>query len=195
MAFIDNQTGLMASVETFDPDRLRQAVLALRHIAGIYGLPVILTASDPSNPQGPGPVIPELTTAFPDSEVIARTAIGAWDDPGFVAAVEASKRRQLIVSGIATDAGVSFTALGAKRAGYEVFVVVDACASWSSAAHDSGLMRMTAAGIIPVSWIAVAAEIQRDWSHPNSEELAMLLQRNISRWGYIAAGDKPQQIR
>jgi hypothetical protein len=44
------------------------------------------------------------------------------------------------------------------------------------------------AGIVPVSWIAVAAELQHDWSEPNSEDLARLLQNNIARWNYIAAG-------
>ena len=40
---------------------------------------------------------------------------------------------------------------------------------------------MSAAGIVPVSWIATAAELQHDWSLPGSEDLAALLQRNISR--------------
>jgi len=190
VTFIDNQTGLMASVESIHPEHLKRGVIALRDIARIYDLPVILTASDPSNPQGPGPVIPELTDAFPNSPVFARTSIGAWDDPKFVAAIEKTNRRQLVVSGIATDAGVAFTALGARRDGYDVFVVVDACATWSEAAHDAALMRMSQVGVVPVSWVAVAAEIQRDWSHPNSEDLAMLLQRNISRWAYIVAGEK-----
>ncbi|MFL6605012.1 MAG: isochorismatase family protein [Steroidobacteraceae bacterium] len=190
MVFVDNQTGLMASVQSLHPEQLKQSMLALRDVAAIYRLPVILTASDPSNPQGPGPMVPELTRAFPQSQVIARTSIGAWEDSGFVAAVEATGRRQLIVSGIATDAGVAFTALGAKRAGYDVFVVTDASATWSEAAQSAALMRMSAVGIVPVSWVAVAAELQRDWSHPNSEDLAKLLQRNIARWNYIAAGER-----
>jgi hypothetical protein len=32
MVFIDNQTGLMASVETLHPERLKQHVLALRDV-------------------------------------------------------------------------------------------------------------------------------------------------------------------
>src|SRR3982750_3778848 len=144
MIFVDNQTGLMASAESLHPERLKQNMLALRDAAKIYRLPVILTASDPSNPQGPGPMLPELTDAFPGSKVIARTSIGAWDDAKFVAAVKATGRDQLIVSGIATDAGVAFTALGARRAGYEVFVVADASATWSEKADAAALMRMSA---------------------------------------------------
>jgi nicotinamidase-related amidase len=193
MIFVDNQTGLMASVQSLHPEQLKQGMVALRDVAAIYQLPVILTASDPSNPQGPGPMVPELTQAFPQSQVIARTSIGAWDDSQFVASVKATGRHQLIVSGIATDAGVAFTALGAKRAGYEVFVVADASATWSEAAHSAALMRMCAVGVVPVSWIAVAAELQRDWSHPNSEDLAKLLQRNIARWNYIAAGARAEE--
>lgn len=190
MIFIDNQTGLMASVQSRDPELLKANVLALRDTAGIYELPVIMTASDPSNPQGPGPLLPELASTFHESTVIARTSIGAWDDPAFISAVNATKRDQLILSGIATDAGVALTALGARRAGYDVFVVVDASATWSPVAEEAALLRMTAAGVVPMSWIAVAAELQGDWSDPHGADLARLLQRNIARWSYIAAGDQ-----
>lgn len=91
-------------------------------------MPVILTASDPETPPCPGPMIPELTDAFADPKVIARTSIGAWND-----------------------------------------------------VQDAALLRMSAAGIVPVSWIATAAELQHDWSLPGSEDLAALLQHNISR--------------
>jgi len=190
MIFVDNQTGLMASVESLHPERLKRNMLALRDTAAIYRLPVVLTASDPSNPQGPGPMLPELTEAFPRSEVIARTSIGAWDDPKFVSAVEATGRDQLIISGIATDAGVAFTALGARQAGYDVFVVADASASWSDKADLAALIRMTAAGVVTMSWVSVAAELQADWSRPNSRNLAELLRRNIARWNYIAEGEE-----
>ena len=188
--FVDNQTGLMASVESIHPERLKQNMLALRDTAAIYRLPVVLTASDPSNPQGPGPMLPELTEAFPRSPVIARTSIGAWDDRDFVAAVEATGRDQLVISGIATDAGVAFTALDARAAGYEVFVVADASATWSEKAETAAMMRMTAAGVVPISWVAVAAELQSDWSQPNAEGLAALLQRNVARWNYISEGQR-----
>lgn len=190
MVFFDSQTGLMASAESLHPELLKQATLALRDVAHIYRLPVILTASDPSNPQGPGPLLPQLTDAFPDSQVIARTSIGAWDDRRFVSAVETTHRRQLILSGIATDAGIAFTALGARRAGYDVFVVADATATWSAAAQSAALLRLSMAGVVPVSWIAVAAELQHDWSEPHSEDLAKLLQNNIARWNYIGAGSR-----
>lgn len=191
--FIDNQTGLMASVQSAHPELLKQAMLALRDAAAIYKLPVILTASDPANPQGPGPMLPELTDVFPQSKVIARTAIGAWDDPAFVSAVKATKRDQLIMSGIATDAGVAFTALGARRDGYEVFVVADASATWSEQAHEAAMLRMISAGVVPMSWVAVAAELQADWSLPHADDLAKLLQRNIARWNYIAEGEKAKR--
>jgi nicotinamidase-related amidase len=61
-------------------------------------------------------MLPELTEAFPQSPVIARTSIGAWEDERFVEAFEVTKRNQLIISGIATDAGVAFTVLSARAA-------------------------------------------------------------------------------
>jgi nicotinamidase-related amidase len=188
MIFIDNQTGLMASAPSLDPERLKQSTLALRDTALIYALPVVLTASDTGNPQGPGPMLAELAKAFPGVEVIARTTIGAWDDPHFVEAVKRTGRDQLIMSGIATDAGVAFTALAARRDGHEVFVVADACATSSEQADRAALMRMAAAGVTPVSWVAVATELQADWSKPQASRLAELLRRNVPRWNHIVEG-------
>lgn len=181
MIFIDNQTELMASVHSRRPELVKSNMLALRDTAGIYELPVIMTASDPANPQGPGPLVSELTDTFRESSVIARTSIGAWDDPAFVSAVAATNRDQLIMSGIATDAGVAFTALGARRAGYQVFVVMDASATWSPEAEEAALLRMISAGVVPMSWVAVAAELQGDWSDTHGDDLARLLQRHLAR--------------
>ncbi|WP_398979194.1 isochorismatase family protein [Streptomyces sp. I05A-00742] len=46
--------------------------------------------------------------------------------------------------------------------GYEVYVVADASAGVTPAAHEHARRRMTAAGAVPVTWPQVLLEPQRD---------------------------------
>lgn len=52
--------------------------------------------------------------------------INAYDNSDFVAAVKATKKKQLIVAGVVTDVCVAFLTLSLIEAGFEVFVVTDA---------------------------------------------------------------------
>ena len=43
-------------------------------------------------------------------------------------------------------------------------VVTDASGGVSAEAHDMAVRRMAAAGAVPITWLAVLAEWQRDWA-------------------------------
>jgi nicotinamidase-related amidase len=59
---------------------------------------------------------------------------------------------------------MAFPALDALREGYDVYPVVDAIGGTSDEAHRAGLERVVRAGAQPVSWVALAVELQRDWA-------------------------------
>jgi nicotinamidase-related amidase len=100
-----------------------------------------------------GPTIHEITDLFPDSIPLDRTAINAWEDIDFQAAVRATGRRKLIMAAIWTEVCLTFPALDALREGFEVYPVVDAVGGTSLEAHAQ-----------PITWIALACELQRDWN-------------------------------
>jgi hypothetical protein len=50
------------------------------------------------------------------------------------------------------------------REGFEVYPVVDAIAGTSIEAHRAGLERVVQAGAMPISWVSLACELQRDWA-------------------------------
>jgi nicotinamidase-related amidase len=52
--------------------------------------------------------------------------------------------------------------------GYDVFIVTDASGGVSVEAHDMAVRRMVAAGAVPITWMAVLAEWQRDWAREES---------------------------
>lgn len=78
-------------------------------------------------------------------------------------AVEATGKKQLIIAGIVTDVCVTFCALSALEAGYDVFVVTDASGTFDEACRDAAWDRMSRAGAQLVNWFSVVGELHRDW--------------------------------
>ncbi|MED1914956.1 isochorismate family cysteine hydrolase YcaC [Bacillus thuringiensis] len=175
---IDHQTGLISGlVRDYGVDEFKNNVLALAKTAKFFNLPVILTTSFESGPNGP--LIRELVELFPDAPKIARPGqINAWDNEDFVKAIQATGKKQLIIAGVVTDVCVSFPALSALRAGYEAFVVTDASGTFSKQVAEASLMRMAHAGVQLMNWFSVACELQRDWRN-DVEGFGALLASNL----------------
>jgi ABC-type branched-subunit amino acid transport system substrate-binding protein len=55
-------------------------------------------------------------------------------------------------------------AIQALAEGYDVFIVTDASGGVSLEAHDMAVRHMVAAGALPITWLAVLGEWQRDWA-------------------------------
>src|SRR4051812_42289684 len=52
--------------------------------------------------------------------------------------------------------------------GYDVYIVTDASGGVSVEAHNMGVLRMIQAGAVPITWMAVEAELQRDWAREST---------------------------
>src|SRR5690606_6741627 len=76
----------------------------------------------------------------------------------------------LPISGLYTEICVAMPAIQAVGEGYEVFVVTDASGGLSAEAQDMAVRRMVQAGIVPITWIAVASEWQRDHTRTETGE-------------------------
>jgi len=174
LLLVDHQVGLILGVQDHDQEALRRNVLALAEVAKAYDLPVVLTTSDDDGPNGP--LLPELRAALRNAPLIRRPGeIDAFENADFAKAVKATGRDQLIVAGISTDVCVTFAAMSAVNAGYQVQAVLDASGTWSELAAQAAASRMTAAGITLNSTVGVAAELQRDWRHPGGPALGNLM--------------------
>ncbi|KAI9254695.1 hydrolase [Helicostylum pulchrum] len=174
--FIDHQTGLLSLVDDYKPDVFLNSVMGLAETAKLFNLSTILTTSREDGPNGG--LLPSLKKLFPDAPHIARPGqINAWDDPKFVKAVKKTGKKQLIVSGIVTDVCVAFVALSAKKAGYEVFAVIDASGTFNEAARDAAWLRMQAGGVQLINWLAVASELGRDWRRDTTGMTALFANR------------------
>jgi nicotinamidase-related amidase len=108
--------------------------------------------------------MPALQAAIPEVKSIERHNMNVWEDEHARAAILATGRKKLLVSGLLTEGCVSFAALSAIANGFEVFVVADACGGLTSASHELALRRMEAAGAKMTSWAQLLLELQRDWT-------------------------------
>lgn len=164
--FVDHQSGLFNICGNTPPHEFQDAIFAMADTAKFFNLPVILTTSFETGPNGPK--LQKLKEMFPNAPFISRPGqINAWDNDDFVKAVKATGKKQLIISGIATDVCVAFPALSALEAGYEVFIATDASGTFNKDIHLAALLRMGFAGAQLMNWFSIAAELRRDWRGEN----------------------------
>jgi nicotinamidase-related amidase len=171
MLLIDHQSGLFQTVKDMPMTELRANVTTLAKVASLAKIPVITTASVPQGPNGP--LIPEIHKFAPHAKYVARRGeINAWDNPEFVAAVEATGRKTLIIAGTITSVCLAFPSICAVSAGYKVFAVIDASGTYSKMAQEISLARIVQAGVVPIDTAAVCSEIQKTWSREDAAQWA-----------------------
>jgi nicotinamidase-related amidase len=161
LVVIDYQPSQIQAVHSMDADLLIRNIGSVARLAKAYDLPIVLSTVNVAN--GQGHTVPELAEVLGGEVEIDRTQINAWEDIEFRNAIEATGRKNLIMTALWTEVCLAFPSLDALRAGYEVYPVVDAVGGTSPEAHRAGLDRIVQAGGQPISWVSLACELQRDW--------------------------------
>ena len=179
LALIDYQPDQYAGVGSVGHEELLAHVTMLGRVATTFELPVVLSTVYVKH--GMAGTNTELRNVLPGVPEIDRTSMNSWEDPDFVAAVESTGRKKLIIAGLWSEVCVVFPTLDALRAGYQVYVVVDAIGGVSRLAHESAMQRMIQAGAIPISVLALACELQRDWGRPGAERLRLIMREYFGK--------------
>ena len=188
---VDHQVGLFSGVVDLDVLTLKHNVVALAKAAKVLGVPTIMTATAPDSIWGP--IIPELLTARPDLNVLARTTVNPWDEPRFAQAVTALGRQKLIVAGISTEVCLGLTAIRAVGFGYAAYAAVDASGTFSMTKRETGLLRMAQAGVIVTDYATMMVEILKDNASPLANNLYAALDMPFATLvGQIFAGNTKQ---
>ena len=97
------------------------------------------------------------------------------------------------MSGITTDVCVTFAALSALDAGYEVYVVVDASGAMNKDVQNAALMRMSQAGATMGTWFAISCELLYDWRNPTGQDSAQLFVESFPRYAEIYHSHQAQE--
>jgi len=165
VVLIDHQPYQFANLHSHEPTMIVNNVIALAKTAKVFNVPTILTTV--LEERG-GYLIKGLQDVFPEQRPIDRTFINTWEDKKVVDAVKATGRKQLVLAALYTEICLAMPALQALADGYDVFVVTDASGGVTAEAHDMAVRRTVAAGAVPMTWMAVLGEWQRDWARENT---------------------------
>ncbi len=131
-----------------EPESLIRYTNVLQKMALHYGMPILVTEQ---YPRGLGATVPELEISATKLPIIEKIKFTAYV-PEVAAALEASGKRQIIVTGAETHICVYQSVLDLMAAGYEVFVPRDAVSSRTIANKENALENFARAG----AWVTNA---------------------------------------
>jgi nicotinamidase-related amidase len=167
---IDLQGKLMEMIER--PALVRMAAVRLLKLAGLFGVPVIMTEQ---YPRGIGSTHPEIRAAFEalsgPKRLMEKTSFGCCGEPGFERLLEELRpdlgpaRRQLVVAGIEAHVCVMQTALELLRQGSQVHLCWECVSGRGSEYRKHALDRMAQAGAVLTNHESVGFEWARHKEH------------------------------
>jgi nicotinamidase-related amidase len=171
VAMIDLQGQMLFGVASHDRQTIINNNVLLAKAAKLFDVPLILSTVETQ--VFSGHTWPQVLAAMPGTTPIERTSMNSWDDATFVAAVEKTGRKKIVLTGLWTETCVALPTIQALHDGYEVYVVEDCCGDVSLMAHDNAMKRVIQAGARPVTALSTLLEWQRDWAHRGTYDAVM----------------------
>jgi nicotinamidase-related amidase len=184
LVLIDYQKEMFENVKSeTKPDEIELNVRFLIRAARAFNIPVILSSVGVQMGVN-GPTRPAIQDELPGIEVIDRSSMDAWEDKAFRAAINKTGKKRLIFAALYTEICLAFPVIDAMRDGYEAMFVVDAVGGMSQLAHRTAIERLTAAGAVPNTSLALVTELFRDWKSPIADKA-----REVIKW-YLPEAQK-----
>jgi nicotinamidase-related amidase len=171
VTLIDLQPQMLFGVANFDRQSIINNNVALAKAARIFEVPFVLSTVETKSFSGN--TWPQVLAALGDPTPIERTSMNSWDDKNFVAAVEKTGRKKIVLAGLWTETCVALPTIQAIHDGYEVYVVEDCCGDVNQLSHDNAMKRVVQAGAKPVTALSVMLEWQRDWAQKDTYDAVM----------------------
>jgi len=161
LLLIDHQAFQFANLHSHDPTLIINNVVGLAKAAKAFKVPTILTTV---TAERGGYLLQGIQDVFPTQKPINRTSLNSWEDQRVVDGVKKTGRKQLVIAALWTEICLAYPVIHSLAHGYEVFFVTDASGGVSREAHDMAVLRMVQAGAVPITWVGVMSEWQRDWA-------------------------------
>ena len=171
ITLIDHQPQMLFGVTNIDRQTVINNTVGLAKAAKVFNVPIVLSSVETKSFSGY--LWPQLVAVFPDKKPVERTSMNAWEDKNYVAAIQATGRKKIVMAGLWTEVCVSFPTVQAIEAGYEVYVVADCCGDITQMAHEMAMQRVIQAGAVPMTWIQTMLELQRDWARRETYDKVM----------------------
>jgi nicotinamidase-related amidase len=171
VAIIDLQPQMLFGVTNFDRQTIINNNVALLKATKVFNVPVVLSTVETKSFSGN--MWPQIRAVYPDQTPIERSSMNAWDDTNFVAAIEKSGKKKILLAGLWTETCIALPTIQAIHDGYEIYVVEDCCGDMTQLAHDNAMKRVIQAGAKPVTALMVMLEWQRDWAEKDTYDAVM----------------------
>lgn len=169
LVLVDHQVGLMTGIRDYSIADLKHNVVALAKAARVLNLPVVATTTSAETLWGPA--FPELRDALSGQKFIDRTTVNAWDDPRVEAAIRATGRDKLIFAGVSLEVCAAFPAMRAAREGFDAYVAVDACGTFTQTKRETGVLRLTQSGVTVADGATLMVEILGDNAASQAQDM------------------------
>ena len=140
LTLIDHQPQMLFGTSSYDRQSIINCTVALGKAARVFDVPVVLSTVETKSFSGN--IWPQIRAVFPDQELIERSFMNAWDDKNFVAAIEKTGRKKIVLAGLWTEVCVAFPTVQALHDGYEIYVAEDCCGDISELAHENAMKRV-----------------------------------------------------
>lgn len=142
--------------------------------AGTLGLPILLTEQ---YPKGLGPTVKEILLPLEGKSFkrIEKVTFSCARDEGFLQAVAAANRRQILIIGMETHVCVYQTSVDLIRAGYSVFVLDDAVSSRYMHNYQSALQALRDAGCTVFSTETAVFQLLKVAATPEFKKVSSLI--------------------
>lgn len=184
LVLIDYQPEQFESIRSDTPqDLIELNTRWLARAAKAFGVPIVLSTVGVASGRL-SPTRPAIAAELEGIEPIDRSSMNSFEDQAFREAVAATGRKRLIFGALQTEVCLTFAVIEALKAGYEAQFVTDAVGGRSEVAHLTGIERMSLAGAVPNTTLAVVMEWFRDWAGPLGDAA-----REVTVW-YLAEVSK-----
>jgi len=166
LVLIDYQKEIFDSIRSESKAELVELnVRLLARTAKAFAMPIVLSTVGVGAGIN-GPTLPSILSDLPGVQVIDRVTMNAFEDRAFREAVKKTGRKRLIFGGLHTE----ICLVEALKGGYESMFVVDAVGGRSQTTHRTAIERLTHAGAVPNTALAVLCEAFRDWTSPQADK-------------------------
>jgi nicotinamidase-related amidase len=187
VVLVDPQYMMLLSVRSHLTTSVVDGLALLAKGAKLFGVNTLITVASAAR-RG---LLREVQDALPDESVVERAALNPFEDERVVAWADRAGKAKLVMAGFWTETCVAMAALSALSAGYEVYLVTDACGGATSESHEMAIQRMIQTGAIPISAGGYILELQRDWTrHETARQALALFEQHGGAYGKQLVWDR-----
>lgn len=171
LVIIDMQESFRTPISDFAEVAARIALFA--HAAQLLKVPVVVTEQ---YPKGLGHTAGEIRAVLPENfEPVEKTAFSSCGAREFVAQLERTGARQIIVCGIEAHICVNQTTHDLLARGYQVHLLADCIGARTETNRQTGLAKMQQSGALPSSTEMALFELLRDARHEQFKAVQRLI--------------------